>query len=134
MSNEPLLVTRETLYLQVWSEPIMHVATRMGLSGRGLGKLCARHGIPVPPRGWWAKKRHGAPHAPAKPFAYVRRRPLIQRRSEPSPSRTVVIAAQYSDDADVQCHSECHRAGTGCITQLKAEDGSKSLRAVTVDP
>lgn len=52
-------MTREALYREVWSEPIVHVASRLGLSGRGLGKLCARHEIPVPPRGWWAKKRHG---------------------------------------------------------------------------
>jgi hypothetical protein len=29
------------------------------MSGRGLGKLCARYRIPVPPRGFWAKKQHG---------------------------------------------------------------------------
>jgi hypothetical protein len=31
------------------------------LSGRGLGKLCNRHNIPVLPRGWWAKKAAGHP-------------------------------------------------------------------------
>ena len=30
-----------------------------GLSDRGLAKLCERHEIPVPPRGYWAKKAHG---------------------------------------------------------------------------
>lgn len=68
-SNEPIVLTREELYRQVWSEPIIHVASGVGLSGRGLGKLCARHNIPVPPRGWWAKKRHG--HR-------VRQTPLLQ--------------------------------------------------------
>ncbi len=67
MPNERIALTREKLYEQVWSEPIVHVARRLGLSGRGLGKLCARYEIPVPPRGWWAKKQHG--HA-------VRRIPL----------------------------------------------------------
>jgi hypothetical protein len=59
VANEPTVPTRETLYQQVWSEPIIHVARRVGLPGRGLGKLCARYSIPVPPRGWWAKKQHG---------------------------------------------------------------------------
>jgi hypothetical protein len=67
MPKERIALTREKLYEQVWSEPIVHVARRLGLSGRGLGKLCARYEIPVPPRGWWAKKQHG--HA-------VRRIPL----------------------------------------------------------
>jgi hypothetical protein len=59
MSSEPIVLTREALYQQVWAEPIIHVAKRLGLSDRGLAKVCARHQIPVPPRGWWAKKQHG---------------------------------------------------------------------------
>src|SRR5690349_23129300 len=59
MRKECIALTRDKLYEQVWSEPIIHVARRLGLSGRGLGKLCARYEIPVPPRGWWAKKQHG---------------------------------------------------------------------------
>src|SRR5262245_9895114 len=59
MPKDRIALTRETLYEQVWSAPIVRVASRLGLSGRGLGKLCARYRIPVPPRGWWAKKQHG---------------------------------------------------------------------------
>lgn len=59
MRKQRIALTREALYREAWSEPIVHVASRLGLSGRGLGKLCARHKIPVPPRGWWAKKQHG---------------------------------------------------------------------------
>ena len=59
MSKERIVLTRETLYEQVWTEPTVRVAKRLGLSGRGLGKLCARYQIPVPPRGWWASKQHG---------------------------------------------------------------------------
>lgn len=52
-------LTREELYALVWSEPTSKVAARYGISDRGLGKLCEREGIPVPPRGWWAKKAAG---------------------------------------------------------------------------
>jgi hypothetical protein len=52
-------LTRADLYIQVWSEPMIHVAKRLGLSDRGLAKLCGRYSIPVPPRGYWAKKQHG---------------------------------------------------------------------------
>jgi hypothetical protein len=52
-------LTREELYALVWSEPIQKLAPRYGLSDRGFGKLCARYNIPVPPRGWWAKKAAG---------------------------------------------------------------------------
>ena len=70
MPRERTTLPREELYQQVWTDPIVHVASRLGLSGGGLGKLCARYDVPVPPRGWWATKQHG--HA-------VRRIPLPSR-------------------------------------------------------
>lgn len=36
-------------------KPIIQVAKGYGLCGRGLGKLCAKHQIAVPPRGYWQK-------------------------------------------------------------------------------
>lgn len=59
MSQTRITLTRDELYEQVWTEPMVHIAKRLGLSDRGLAKLCARYDIPVPPRGWWAKKQHG---------------------------------------------------------------------------
>ena len=55
----PIILTRQQLYERAWTTPIDNLATELGLSGRGLGKLCARHNIPVPPRGYWAKKAFG---------------------------------------------------------------------------
>lgn len=52
-------LTRDELYALLWSEPVSVVASLYGISDRGLGKLCERNGIPVPPRGWWAKKAAG---------------------------------------------------------------------------
>ncbi|MFZ2493484.1 MAG: hypothetical protein WA208_18555 [Thermoanaerobaculia bacterium] len=52
-------LTRQELYEQIWSVPATKLSERFGLSGRGLAKLCERHEIPVPDRGWWAKKAAG---------------------------------------------------------------------------
>ncbi|HVA28176.1 MAG TPA: hypothetical protein VNF68_08355, partial [Candidatus Baltobacteraceae bacterium] len=52
-------VTRHDLYDLIWTRPMWKVAPEFGLSGRGLAKLCWRHGIPVPERGYWAKLAHG---------------------------------------------------------------------------
>jgi hypothetical protein len=61
-------LTRQQLYDRAWTTPIDTLATELGLSGRGLGKVCARHDIPVPPRGYWAKKAFGKhPIKPALP-------------------------------------------------------------------
>ena len=55
----PITLTRQQLYDRVWNTPVETLAAELGLSGRGLGKLCARYDIPVPPRGYWAKKTAG---------------------------------------------------------------------------
>lgn len=54
-----LTVSREQLYEEVWSEPILRLAKSYGLSDVGLAKLCKRHDIPRPPRGYWAKLKAG---------------------------------------------------------------------------
>jgi transcription initiation factor TFIIIB Brf1 subunit/transcription initiation factor TFIIB len=54
-------LTRQELYDLIWSTPAATLSERFQLSGRGLGKLCERHRIPVPERGWWAKKAAGQP-------------------------------------------------------------------------
>jgi hypothetical protein len=51
---------RSELYALVWSEPLRHLAPRFGLSDSGLGKICTRHDIPIPYRGYWAKRLAGA--------------------------------------------------------------------------
>jgi hypothetical protein len=50
---------RETLYDQVWSQPVQLVAKSYGVSGVALAKTCRRLQIPVPPRGYWARIRTG---------------------------------------------------------------------------
>ncbi|MGP4752861.1 hypothetical protein [Agrobacterium pusense] len=52
-------MSREELYALVWSTPMQKLAETYGLSDRGLAKTCARHLIPVPPRGYWAKLSAG---------------------------------------------------------------------------
>lgn len=51
--------TRLELYNLVWSEPMRDIAARLGLSDVGLAKACQKASIPVPPRGYWNKKKAG---------------------------------------------------------------------------
>lgn len=60
-------LTREELHQRVWANPVMHVAAALGLSDRGLAKICDRHRIPTPGRGYWQRLRSGK---------RVRRKPL----------------------------------------------------------
>ncbi len=54
-----LSLTREQLYELVWSKPMQHLVNDYGVSDRAMAKLCARNQVPVPPRGYWAKKSAG---------------------------------------------------------------------------
>ncbi|MGA2350860.1 MAG: site-specific integrase [Terracidiphilus sp.] len=46
-------IPREELYELVWSEPVMHVARRLGRSGVAVAHACRKRDIPVPGRGYW---------------------------------------------------------------------------------
>jgi len=50
---------RESLYSEVWAEPVTIVAQRYGMSDNGLRKHLRRVGIPLPPTGYWAKVKAG---------------------------------------------------------------------------
>jgi hypothetical protein len=50
---------QKALYEMAWSQPIQSLAKSLSLSDRGLAKICAAANIPVPARGYWAKKQAG---------------------------------------------------------------------------
>lgn len=52
-------LSRRELYELIWSKPVEKVAEDFGISGRGLAKICERHRIPSPPRGYWARLAAG---------------------------------------------------------------------------
>lgn len=54
-------LTREELHELVWSTRVQQLAEWYGLSDRGFAKICERHLVPVPPRGYWAKIEAGQP-------------------------------------------------------------------------
>ena len=61
-------ISRKDLYKQVWAEPMRALAKQYGLSDVGLAKICKKHNIPRPPRGYWAKRQAGeAPEQPPLP-------------------------------------------------------------------
>jgi hypothetical protein len=59
MSDNTHRLTRQDLYQLVWSEPMSQLAKRFGVSDVGLSKACRRAVIPVPERGYWARRQAG---------------------------------------------------------------------------
>ena len=54
-------MTRLTLFKRVWSGPLTVLAPQFGISDVALKKTCAKFDIPVPERGYWAKRQAGKP-------------------------------------------------------------------------
>lgn len=59
MTNPAKTVTRRELYDLVWTIPGSTLAQRFGVSDVALAKVCKKHAIPRPPRGYWARLQHG---------------------------------------------------------------------------
>lgn len=72
MWNEAIKINRDDLYNMVWTEPMIKIAAKYGMSDRGLAKICAKLKIPVPGRGYWAQIRKGLkiPRPPLKPSSH----------------------------------------------------------------
>ncbi|MGM4892054.1 hypothetical protein [Tardiphaga sp. 839_C3_N1_4] len=57
----PKRMKRTELYDAVWSMPLGSLAPQFGISDVGLKKTCAKFDIPVPERGYWARRQAGKP-------------------------------------------------------------------------
>lgn len=55
MTANPRIFTRRELYDLIWSTPMSKLAEEFGISDRGLAKICERHRVTGPTRGYWAK-------------------------------------------------------------------------------
>lgn len=52
-------INRKELYKKIWETPITRLSKKYGLSDVGFAKICKKHNIPRPPRGYWARKAAG---------------------------------------------------------------------------
>jgi hypothetical protein len=59
LSDEYNIYSREKLYEEVWTESVVQVAKRYGVSDVAIHKVCKSLNIPVPPPGYWARVRAG---------------------------------------------------------------------------
>ena len=62
-------ISREALYEMVWSEPMLKVGAKFGVSSSYMARVCTLLNVPRPERGYWAKLGVGkAPKKPALPM------------------------------------------------------------------
>jgi len=53
------LWNRDELYEDVWKQPLTSLVSKYGVSAVAIGKTCRKLQVPLPGRGYWAKKAHG---------------------------------------------------------------------------
>ena len=69
---------REELYREIWNEPMSKLSKKYGISGVMLGKVCRKLSIPVPGRGYWARKAFGH-SVEVQPLPQMEHVPVVQR-------------------------------------------------------
>lgn len=78
----PQFWDRDELYKDVWNQPLTSLTAKYGVSAVAIGKVCRKLRVPLPGRGYWAKKAHG--HAvKQKPLPALHEVPRIQRYQRP---------------------------------------------------
>jgi hypothetical protein len=82
----PIELTRRAIYDLVWSKPMTQVAQDFGISDVALKKICIRHRVPSPVRGYWAKKAAGKP---VKTIAFA-------ETSDPQDERILIFGSNQS--------------------------------------
>jgi len=127
-----IVLSREQLYERVWAQPMAVVAPTLWISDVGLRGRCIGMKIPVPPRGYWARRNAGqrvrqpplpklGPRSAAARTVAEFIRPVVrtadtpengpvaeQRRFESRPENRIVIA-DYSENPHPLVAETLHR-------------------------
>jgi hypothetical protein len=93
---------RGQLYEEVWSAPLSRLGPKYGLSDNGLRKVCKAMDIPLPERGYWARRAAGQ---------------SIERPPLPA------------DAARITVHSNPPPRGAGSINEYERPEDAEWLRA-----
>lgn len=57
--HEKIILTRKELFSLVWEHPITHFTEKYMVSFSSFKRICERFKIPLPPNGYWSKKKYG---------------------------------------------------------------------------
>lgn len=137
-------VDRETLYREVWTDPVTVVAERYGLSDVGLAKLCKRLQIPLPRRGYWAKLKAGKKTAKA-PLPTLDPK-IAPRVTLSKPSDSEIQAKRVAKEnacasrrkaGDIEVPSELdspHPLVRAAARSLKRRDGWSNVKGLRSSP
>ena len=90
---------RNELYEEVWNNPASKVAAKYGISDVMLGKVCRKLSIPVPGRGYWARKAAGQKLKKSL-LPQLKEVPLVQRFKMPGETASKPVGPPPPDPTD----------------------------------
>lgn len=120
------LYRRESLYEEVWKNPVTKVAERYGVSDVMIHKVCKVLNIPVPPRGYWAKKEAGEPVEQTPLPPHTRRTEVTGRRTDESEKE----AGTTADEALSFLSEDERELVVKTALQLQVDPGKRKLHPV----
>jgi hypothetical protein len=97
---------REQLYAEVWEQPVTKVGEKYGVSDVAIAKLCCRLKVPVPGRGYWARKAAGQT-IKQKPLPPSKNPPVIVYRKHVKSPKPQIDSSdpELVKIADVEAHT-----------------------------
>jgi hypothetical protein len=92
---------REELYREIWNEPMSKLSKKYGVSGVMLGKVCRKLNVPVPGRGYWARKAFGHP-VEVTPLPRIKNVPVVQRFKLPGANLPAETRSPEPEPSDAE--------------------------------
>ncbi len=156
MRTGRIRLERGSLYEMGWAEPVRTVAARYNISDVALAKICRTLGVPLPGRGYWAKRAAGVdvpPRPPlperaaGEPTEYELNSPSTPPACAPAPADAAALLEREREPANRIVVSDQlqrpHRLVAECAAAFKREtvrvnDGLRRAQgqvlAVTISP
>ena len=138
---------RQKLFDEVWETPVTKLAKAYGLSDVGLRKICVALDVPLPPRGYWAKRAAGRtvpkPALPETklPTTYERVMNVIEvdqvledrisKARDSTPDAENSETSDFSPPLDPTAFSQQAKLVMRAMKSVKLEDGAVSSLGVT---
>jgi hypothetical protein len=133
----PLILTRQTLYDLVWSKPMSDLAKEFHMSDVGLAKRCRAVDVPIPYRGYWARRAAG--QEPTKlPLPKYRTRTLPSTAEATVPVERVKPIVRDGEEPGVHFGLPSSDSATGLqrptITPTDAQAWQERIAALEIKP
>ncbi len=130
------VMTRQALFEAAWERPLTDIAEDIGITSTGLKKICDRHDIPTPGRGYWAQVRAGRtfPRPKLRPVEDPRLEAVRITGARPLPPVVAAAMQKVRDDLPSVRKPRGKSKPPAVVETVAAKGEAPSAEAAPVDP